>query len=116
MHKVILAFSCFLLIACSGEKEISVPETVLSKKQMVAVFIDIHLLEAMLNSNSKSADKVSIGNRPVNFDVLKKNNINKKQYDESFKFYSQHPNLLNEIYLLVLNDLSKMQAEVMNKN
>jgi len=46
---------------------------------------------------------------------LKKNNITKKQYDDSYNFYTQHPALLNEVYDLVLNDLSKMQAEVTNK-
>ncbi|NBX87236.1 MAG: DUF4296 domain-containing protein [Bacteroidetes bacterium] len=46
---------------------------------------------------------------------LKKNNITKKQFDESFRFYSLHPKMLSEVYQIVLNNLSKMQAEVNKK-
>jgi hypothetical protein len=49
-----------------------------------------------------------------NTDVMKKNNITKKQFDDSFEFYSRNPVLLTEVYQLVLNNLSKMQAEVVN--
>lgn len=82
---------------------------------MVDVMLDIHLLEASMSLNVASVDKNTATNPTPSFDVLKKNKISKKQYDESFDFYSQHPELLNEVYQLVLNDLSKMQAEVLNK-
>ena len=79
--------------------------------------VDIHLLEATMNSINITPDKVSSANAtiPTAIDVFKKNNISKKQYDESFDFYTKHPEILSEIYQLVLNNLSKMQAEVMNE-
>jgi len=115
MQKFTLIIACFLFFACSGKKTVSIPETILPKEKMAEVMLDIHLLEATMNLNATSADKMNPANPSPNFDVLKKNNISKKQYDESFDFYSQHPELLIEIYQTVLNDLSKMQAEVTNK-
>ena len=115
MQKITLVIACLLLFACSGKKTVNIPETVLPQEKMAEVMIDIHLLEATMNLNSTNADKISPGNPTPSFDVLKKNNINKKQYDESFDFYTQHPELLIEVYQSVLNELSKLQAKVMNK-
>ncbi len=116
MQKITLLLACFLFLACSEKKTVSIPETVLSKQKMAEVMLDIHLLEAAMSFNVTSADKITKENPTPNFDVLKKNKISKKQFDESFDYYSKHPVLINEVYDLVLNDLSKMQAEVNNKN
>jgi len=115
MQKIALIFICLLLVSCSEKKAVVIPANIFSKQKMVNVMLDIHLLEASMSLNATSVDKNNPANPASYFDVLKKNNISKKQYDESFEFYSQHPALLNEIYQLVLNDLSKMQAEVSNK-
>lgn len=115
MQKITLIIACLLFFACSGEKTVSIPENILPQEKMAEVMLDVHLLEATMNLNSTSADKITPGNPSPSFDVLKKNNISKKLYDESFDFYTQHPELLIEVYQSVLNELSKMQAEVTNK-
>jgi hypothetical protein len=113
MKKIIAILLCISLFACSEKKSVSIPDTVLSKEKMAVVLVDIHLMEACMNMNINN-DKNS-GSAPLVADVFKKNKITKKQYDESFEFYTQNPQLLGEIYQSVLNDLSKMQAQVMNK-
>lgn len=115
MKKVIVIFACLFFNACSDKKTESIPQFILPKEKMAGLLLDIHLLEASIGLNSMGTDKVPPGSTIPNFDVLKKNNISKKQYDENFEFYTQHPELLNEVYQLVLNDLSSMQAQVMNK-
>lgn len=116
IKKIVLIFTGMLLFACSdNEVQVDIPDTVLSEQKMAEVMRDIHLLEATMNLNVFNPDKTVVENPSPGLDVLKKNNITKRQYDESFDFYSQHPVLLNKVYELVLNDLSKMQAEVMNK-
>ena len=112
-HYFILLFTIFI-VSCSQNKTVSIPDSVLPKEKMAEVMVDIHLLEASLNINTFSRDKASKGAVAPSTDVLKKNHITKKQYDESFQFYSSNPQLLSEIYLIVLNDLSKMQAQVMH--
>jgi hypothetical protein len=114
MRSTFLMILIVLLGSCSQEKTVSIPDSVLPKEKMAEVMVDIHLLEATLNINTFSKDKVLIGNSAPTTDVLKKHAITKVQYDESFKFYSSNPQLLSEIYLIVLNDLSKMQAQVMH--
>ncbi|CAN5396041.1 hypothetical protein BH10BAC1_BH10BAC1_21170 [soil metagenome] len=116
MKKSIFIFFALLLSACTSiEDRPSIPDTVLPVEEMAKVLVDVHLLEAALNISTYSRDQVVMNNINPNSDILKKNNVTKKQYDESFEFYSRNPLLLTEVYQLVLNDLSKMQAEVMTQ-
>lgn len=116
MKKFFPIFFIIILNACSSiEDRVSIPESILSEEKMAAVMVDIHLMEAALNISTYSKDQVVMNNINPNSDILKKNNITKKQYDESFEFYSKNPVLLTEVYDLVLSNLSKMQAEVMTK-
>ncbi|MBI5541329.1 MAG: DUF4296 domain-containing protein [Bacteroidia bacterium] len=90
-----------------------IPDTVLSKNKMAALMVDVQLMEAAMNTNIMKTEFSPA--TPPNTNILKKHGISKKQFDESFEYYAQHPELFAEIYQLVLDDLSKMQAEVMNK-
>ncbi|MGZ4035759.1 MAG: DUF4296 domain-containing protein [Bacteroidia bacterium] len=114
MRHYLLIFFTILVVSCSQNKTVSIPDFVLPEDKMAEVMVDVHLLEATLNINTFSRDKITKGNMAPATDVLKKHGITKKQYDESFAFYSQNPQLLSEVYLKVLNDLSKLQAQVMH--
>ncbi|MBL0330708.1 MAG: DUF4296 domain-containing protein [Bacteroidetes bacterium] len=114
MKKIITLFCIVFLSACTSiEDRVDIPDTVLSQQKMSEVLVDVHLLEASLNVNAYSKGQVIMNNIQPDSDILKKNAITKEQYDSSFNFYAQNPILLAEVYQLVLNNLSKMQAEVM---
>jgi len=103
------------LLACNNNAEISIPDSVISKEKMAEVLLDIHLAEASMNL-SLNPQSIQPKGIQLNVNILKKHGIDKKMFDESFQFYSENPALLNEIYQQVLNDLSKLQAQVMNEN
>ena len=116
MKQLIAIFCITLFCACTSiEDRPSIPDNILSQEKMAEVMVDVHLLEAALNVNAYNRDQIVTNPIIPNSDVLKKNNVTKKHYEESFAFYSKNPLLLTEVYQLVLNNLSKMQAEVMNQ-
>jgi len=110
LKKALFILCSCLLLACTDAEKVTVPDTVLQKEQMAKVMVDIHLLEATMNLNVAEADN----SHPTSLDIFSKHSTTKEQYDESYLFYTQHPEILAEIYQLVLNDLSKMQAETLN--
>jgi hypothetical protein len=81
---------------------------------MAEVMMDVHLLEAAMNMNTYRFDSKTKGSF-AEFDIFIKNKITKKIYDDSFEYYTLHPNQLTEIYQIVLENLSKMQANVMSR-
>ena len=114
-----------LLFSCGQEeKSVVVPADVLPKEKMAEVLTDIHIAEAVGQNartpsfsgeanlktlpDSASAVPIDIG---ISFQkIFEKNKITKEQYEKSLSFYIDHPELLNEVYEKVLNELSKMQA------
>lgn len=78
---------------------------------------DIHLLEASMNMNISNT--VALGNvsdiEATTLELFKKDSVTKEQYETSFIFYSNHPEVFMEVYKLVLNNLSQLQAEVANE-
>lgn len=109
IKKTSLFFVCLLFVACFNNKT-NRPDTVLSVQKMEEVMLDVNLLEATLNQNltyTRQAASLAL--------IYKKHNTTKKQYQESFDYYTLHLDSLNKIYELVLVDLSKLQAEIKNK-
>lgn len=101
-----------LLISCSSKNAAHIPENVLPMDKMAALLTDAHILEAALNLNlSNEAQAVNERREETMLAVLKKHKINKEQFDESFKYYGQHPEEFGEVYKLVLNNLSELQAK-----
>lgn len=117
MRTSVAIILCLLLFACSEDKQVVIPAGVLPKEQMAAVMTEIHLLEASQNLNISSP--VAKDELPdlesTTLELLKKKGVTKEQYETSFIFYSEHPEILSEIYQEVLNSLSQLQAKVANE-
>ena len=92
-----------------------IPDNVLSQEKMVSVMVDVQLVEAALIVNQLKGDEAK--EAAVNYydSVMKQHNISREEFDVSFKYYAEHPGLMEQIYDEMLNELSKRQAEVENE-
>ncbi len=117
MKKIIVIFFSVLLVSCTDNKEVAIPENILTEKKMADVMTDMQVLEAAINLNI--TDDITAGKIPdlkaSTLALLEKNNVTEKQYNESFDFYTQHPHLLIEVYKIILNNLSERQAKAVNE-
>ena len=108
--RICIFFLTGLLFSCGNEKEktVATPADVLPKEKMALVITDIHLAEAKA-SLQPTPDTSS---EKLNFRMIfEKNKITKDQYEKSIAFYIDNPELMNEVYEKVLNELSRMQGE-----
>lgn len=112
IKKISTLLICFFFFACSKSPETKIPDTVLSKEKMAEVMLDIQLYESSMSISLFKEENVLLEIPKTN--ILKKHGLSKNQFDESFEFYSQHPEMFSEVYTIVLNDLSRMQAEITN--
>ena len=114
MKKTLISILLFTLFACNEETEM-IPDNVLSQEKMVSVMVDVQLVEAALIVNQLKGDEAK--EAAVNYydSVMKQHNISREKFDMSFKYYAEHPGLMEEIYDEMLNELSKRQAEVENE-
>jgi hypothetical protein len=111
--KLFFVFIVFIFAACGSGKD-KIPDSVLPIDKMVQVQVGIHMLEA--ERGERTIDQSLAGTDTMSFQpVFQKENIKKSQYDSSLIFYSSHPQLLDEVYDKVINELNKMQAEEKKK-
>lgn len=102
----------FGLAACSSGnpeagKTDTPPADLIPRDAMVKLLKDVHLLEATL-----AARKTAVGiTDPIgDFDVFKKNNVTREQYDRSIGWYSKHLEEFKEIYNTVFDELKQEQS------
>ena len=117
MNRLLAIFMIFLLLFSCTEKEQPItPENVLKQEKMVAIMVDIHLLEGAFHLNLLPPDTTGENKIISRYGhIFSKHATTRKQYNESLKYYMQHPELLNKIYDNILTELSKKEAELTNK-
>ena len=102
-------FLLTFLFSCS-KKKTSIPEGILPMRELQQVLAEIHLGQAA-SSNAVMTDSSLYSNKEyVNY-ILKKHNINREDFLKTMKFYTENPDLLEEVYDSVITQLSRMQAE-----
>lgn len=109
MKKILFFISAAFIIFSCMEKEISIPENILKQKEMSSLLTDIHIAQSAIN-NKIVIDSVNYSfNDYLNY-ILKQHKIKKEDFLSSLKFYSEHPDILQEVYDSVLISLSRMEA------
>ena len=100
-----------LLSSCTKKAE-KIPADVIPKDTMVNVLMDIHIAEAGLKSVPQ--DTLNPQNIKTYYDAIyKKYNTNDSVFNKSLKFYTDHPDLLENIYQKIIEEMSKKEAEVL---
>lgn len=107
---MLLVFLTCLLFACSetgADKNASPPADLIPRDKLVSVIKDVHLLEAAISiRRTPGAVKNSVGD----YDIFKKHNVTREQYDKSIAWYSLHLEQFRDIYNEVFDQLKNEQA------
>jgi hypothetical protein len=111
MKKYFLIYFLVGLITSCSKKEVVIPENVLKQKEMSSVLADIHVAQAVFNNKSYNDSTTYTVNDYLDY-ILKQNGVGKDTFMQSMKFYSEHPEMLLEVYDSVLTSLSRLQGEV----
>ena len=109
MIKIIFFISTAFIISSCMEKEISIPENILKQKEMSSLLTDIHIAQSAINNKIVIDSLNYTFNDYLNY-ILKQHKIKKKDFLSSLKFYSEHPDILQEVYDSVLISISRMEA------
>ena len=109
MKKIFALATLALLFACS-KKQITVPEDVIQKKDMQELLTDIHLAQSAATNSILSDSSIYSSSEYMNY-VFKTHNVSREKFLSSMKFYTENPEVLEEVYDSVITELSRIQAE-----
>ena len=118
LNRSLILVVVLFFVSCSVKKQeqVEVPSDLLQEDSMVALLVDINIMEASMNlmmvENRTDSTRQDTA---VWEDILQKHRLTAQQYEKNIAFYAQHPELLDKVYGEVLNELSKKQAEPLKK-
>lgn len=92
-----------ILYSCAPKEENPPPPDLISKTEMTSLITDLSISEAALTGEPLATFNDTL--RKVN--VLKEHNITKEHFLSSFKYYTENPAVLKEIYDSVLVKIQK---------
>ncbi len=110
MRTILLAL-VILFIACEPPDEYKhLKPYILSEEKFMDVFVDYTLIESTINLNIKGANDQNFDSL-YNFNVFKKHNVSKAQYDSTLKYYSAKPEEFKEIMERVLERMNMQKPK-----
>lgn len=111
MTKFSLLILIFTLTISCGMQQNNIPDNIMTKEQIIPILIDIHIAEASFQERGLQGDSLIQNAKNYYTSIYKKHNITEKLFKESFDFYAKNINIMDEIYVIVIEELSKMEGE-----
>lgn len=111
----LLVFATMMFSCRNEEKEMQIPEHILTPEQMTALLVDFHLVEASVVQSQQAHEDINqLTNYRYNF-VLEKHKTSRRQFTESLQFYNQNLKELKKIYENVVIELNTTQSRISSK-
>jgi hypothetical protein len=109
----------FFGLACKPEKKVfDKPENLISVEEMTQIMVQMQLIEsyrqrAVLVPPHHDLEKETTVLTKRVFETF---DVSQKQFNDSYTYYTLHPGILSDIYDGVLNELSQLQADLLEKS
>lgn len=108
--KQLIPFLFLFLFSCK-EKLPPVPGDVIPMEQMKLIMTDMHISDAVAETNAQKGEDERVQVQRNNEQIFKNHGITKEEFLKSFQFYENNPVLLNKMYDEILNELSKREEK-----
>jgi len=104
---VVIGLLLALLTGCGIPEEVKPPDQLLSKEELERVLVQLHLLEAQVESSRLSPDSARALFQQQKSEILRKNNISEKDsvLQRSYRFYAVNHKDMDEIYKVIIDSL-----------
>ena len=112
--QVFIGLLLALLTGCSMPEEVLPPPQLLSKNEMVSLLVQLHLLEARVESSRLSPDSARALFQQQKSEILRKNNVSEKDsvLQRSYRFYAVNRKDMDEIYKVVIDSLERRTTKL----
>jgi hypothetical protein len=106
-------FLGLLLAGCSMPEEVAPPPQLLSKQEMASLLVQLHLLEAQVESSRLPPDSARALFQQQKREILRKNNVSEKDsvLPRSYRFYAVNHKDMDEIYKVVIDSLERRSTK-----
>ena len=101
MRKTIFSLIMLTAIACQNKSS----DKIMSQEDMAAYLIELHIAEAQVQNLRLKQDSAKVVFKIYENYLLEKNGITDSLFLDSYSYYMQHPDELEEIYTAVVDSI-----------
>ena len=112
---IVLCFSVVSFTSCKEKKQELRPTYVIAKDTMVQILAEVHLLESSIGIRIFEEKKIVYTRNIVKSKIYKKYGVSKERFFKSYNYYTQRPAVIDSIYIDVISEISKKEAEQIKK-
>ena len=105
-----MLFSLLISMSWACNKN-ELPKDILSQEQMGEILKEMQMLRVAITDDAKNRDIYSPKRNELVNQILERQGTKREKFYESYRYYTQHPKLLEEIYDKILLDLNKLLLE-----
>ena len=113
MKKTLILLLIFSLFSCKNNKK--TPDYVIPFDDMVDIIVDIHITDGLLTSNKIRRQLALQDTTNYYNNIFSNYNYTRKDFDTSLYYYSRNINQYDLIYDEVLNKLSELESNILEK-
>lgn len=112
MRSALILLLCVGLFSCQDKQQEQIPDYLISEDQMVAIMVDMHLIETAQNLKIIEPDTTNAEYHQLFESVFLTHGVTKTAFDSSMYYYATRSDQMHVIYDKVLEELSEMESEV----
>ncbi len=98
------------LMACNQQDK-SRPASIIPQEKMVVILADIHQTEGIISTKEYSKDSSLLLFTELENQLLAKHGVSKKEFKESYNWYTSHVEAYKELYTIVVDTLNVRTSE-----
>ena len=103
---------CFFLLACSTNKK-EIRKEILAEEVFVNILKEVHLAEAEFElQRTKGIEEAKSELVKAYNSIYSTNHVTEEEFKHTLSYYSENPEELEEIYALVLEQLTKKRTNL----
>ena len=96
-----------VVIACNHKPAEQLSDKdVIAKDEMIQLLADMHLADAAVQDLKINQDSSKVLYQKYYAQIFEKHKTNTKQFKKSLQYYTQHPEVMDQMYMKVIENLS----------
>ncbi|WP_166648041.1 DUF4296 domain-containing protein [Hymenobacter sp. UV11] len=114
LTQFVLALGLLLATGCARPEQVPTPPNLLPKEKMTSLLVQIHLLEARVETSRLPPDSARALFLSQQRDLMLRNGVSPTDsvFERSYRYYASHAKDLDGIYAGVIDSLSQREKKM----
>lgn len=108
MNRYLALFFSLFIVACQGP---SIPKNIIPREKMKRILTDIHYADAYAYQEFRG-DSVYKAVSGMYLQILEKHRVDTAKFTRSFRFYVNHPGMLDRMYSEMIDSLNSRESRL----